>query len=197
YDRFPEDYEQGLCRDLDGKPYKVPWLTDHTHKGVPYWWCCTRQPLFRRYISERVTETVKAGAFGVHIDDHLGTAGSLWLGGCFCQRCVDQFAEYLAQVPTKELESFRIKEVRTYDYRFEMRNWLSEKQGRKPEQHPLWPLWRIYQLRGAARFMEELHDLATKTAGRPVPMSANACLLWGPHLNDYTALDFFSAEVEH
>jgi len=30
-----------------------------------------------------------------------------------------------------------------------------------------------------------------------VPMSANGCLLWGPHLSDYQALDFFSAEIDH
>ena len=60
HERFPDTYEQGLCRDLKGQPYKVPWLTDQQHKGVPYWWCCTRQPLFRQYISERVVETVKA-----------------------------------------------------------------------------------------------------------------------------------------
>ena len=44
YDRFPETYAPGLCRDVDGLPVKVPWLTDHQHKGVPYWWCCTQQP---------------------------------------------------------------------------------------------------------------------------------------------------------
>src|SRR5690349_19076537 len=49
YERFPQTYEQGLCRDVNGQPVKVPWLTDHQHKGIPYWWCCTQQPLFRQY----------------------------------------------------------------------------------------------------------------------------------------------------
>ena len=49
YERFPQSYEQGLCRDIDGQPVKVPWLTDHQHKGVPFWWCCTQQPQFRQY----------------------------------------------------------------------------------------------------------------------------------------------------
>ena len=26
YERFPQTYEAGLCRDLEGKPVKVPWL---------------------------------------------------------------------------------------------------------------------------------------------------------------------------
>src|ERR1044071_7906983 len=35
YDRFPETYQSGLCRDSAGQPVKVPWLTDHQHHGVP------------------------------------------------------------------------------------------------------------------------------------------------------------------
>ncbi len=35
YDRDPKTYEAGLCRDLEGQPFKVPWLTDHQHQGVP------------------------------------------------------------------------------------------------------------------------------------------------------------------
>ncbi|MBU6400683.1 MAG: hypothetical protein KGS61_10215 [Verrucomicrobia bacterium] len=194
-ERFPDTYQQGLCRDLDGKPYKVPWLTDHQHKGMPYWWCCTRQPLFRQYISERVEQTVKAGADGVHIDDHLGTAGSLWLGGCFCDRCVAEFRDYLKDLPAAQRPD--VGDPGRFDYREVLRAWLAQNPGRTVQQHPLWPTWRTYQLRGAAQFMQELRALAARTAGHPVPMSANAGLLWGPHLNDYQALDFFSAEIEH
>jgi len=192
HERFPANYEEGLCRDLHGKPYQVPWLTDHQHNGVPFWWCCTRQPRFRQYISERVVETVKAGAHGVHIDDHLGTAGSLFIGGgCFCARCA---AEFQAEL---KLEAIPGIDPRNFNYPEVLRSWLAEAPGRKVEGHPLWPRWRAYQLRGAANFMSELRELAAKTAGRPVPMSANACLLWGPHLSDFQTLDFFSAEIDH
>jgi len=197
YDRFPRTYEQGLCRDLEGKPFKVPWLTDHQYKGVPYWWCCTRQPLFRQYLSERVVETVKAGAAGLHIDDHLGSAGPLWMGGCFCDRCVEEFRDYLKTLPADQLAGWGIADPRTYNYREVLRAWLAEKPGRKVDQHPLWRQWRIYQLRGAAAFMAKLRAVAARAAGHPVPMSANACLLWGPHLNDYQSLAFFSAEIDH
>ncbi len=190
-DRFPETYEQGLCRDLEGKPYKVPWLTDHQHKGVPFWWCCTRQPVFREYISERVVQTVKAGADGVHIDDHLGTAGALWTGGCFCDRCMVEFRDELKRDTPAGVQPD------TFDYRQELRRWLADKPERKFYHHPLWPRWRAYQLRGAAAFMQQLRQLAAKTAGKPVPISANAGLTWGSHLNDFNSLDFFSAEVEH
>jgi hypothetical protein len=164
YERFPTNYEEGLCRDLEGKPFKVPWLTDHTHKGVPFWWCCTRQPVFRQYISERVIETVKSGAYGVHIDDHLGTAGSLFLGGCFCDLCVKGFPAFLKRNGNSTGADIE-------DYRAVLLTFLAEKPGRKITEHPLWETWRVYQLRGAAQFMSELKELAAKTASRPVPVA--------------------------
>ncbi|MGA2658104.1 MAG: hypothetical protein ABSH34_11360 [Verrucomicrobiota bacterium] len=197
YERFPQTYQQGLCRGLDGQPYKVPWLTDLQHKGIPFWWCCTRQPLFRQYVSERVVETVKAGAEGVHIDDHLGTAGALWSGGCFCDRCVEEFHDYLKALPASELARQGIQDPAGFNYRTVLQEWLAQKRGRKAQEHPLWSQWRIYQLQGAARFMEELRALAARTAGHTIPMGANAGLLWGNHLNDFKALDLFSAEIEH
>lgn len=197
YERFPQTYEQGLCRDLEGKPYKVPWLTDHQHKGVPYWWCCTRQPLFRQYVTERVTDTLKAGAYGVHLDDHLGTAGSLFTGGCFCDRCLAEFPAYLGALSKEELSRLEIPDPATFNFGPILKAWLAQKAGRKVQEHPLWTHWRAYQLRDAASFMMELRALAARTAGRPVPMSANAGLLWPTHLSDYLAVDFFSAEIDH
>lgn len=197
YERFPQTYAQGLCRDIEGKPYKVPWLVDHQHKGIPFWWCCTRQPLFRQYLSERVVATVKAGADGVHIDDHLGTAGGLWQGGCFCDRCVEEFPDYLKSVPSGELARLGVKDAGGFDCRDMIRTWIAEKAGRTVQQHPLWSHLCIYQLRGAASFMAELRALAAATAGRPVPMGANAGLLWPRHLSDYQSLDLFSAEILH
>jgi hypothetical protein len=199
YERFPDTYEQGLCRDVSGQPVKVPWLTDHQHKGIPYWWCCTQQPLFRQYLRERVIETVKAGADGVHIDDHLGTAGGLWLGTCFCERCVEGFRAHLKALPSAERQRLGIVQPESYDFRAGVKRWLAEDDAkkRKPPQHPLWSQWTVYQCRSAAAFMQELHDLANATAGRRVPLGANAGLLWPRHLSDYQTLDLFSAETDH
>jgi hypothetical protein len=199
YERFPQTYEQALCRDVDGKPVKVPWLTDHQHKGIPYWWCCTQQPQFRQYIRERVIETVRAGADGVHIDDHLGTSGGLWLGICFCDRCVEGFSAYLKSLPKTELQRLAIDRPGSYNYRETLVRWLGQGSPatRKVTQHPLWTHWSIYQNRAAAAFMQELRELAAKTAGHPVPVGANAGLLWPRHLSDHQALDLFSAEILH
>ena len=199
HERFPQTYEQGLCRDVNGQPVKVPWLTDHQHQGIPYWWCCTQQPLFRQYLRERVIETVNAGAYGVHIDDHLGTAGGLWLGLCFCERCVEGFRAHLRTLPAAELQRLGIAHPERDDFRAIVKQWMAgdEAQKRQPTQHPLWPQWTTYQCRAAAALMQELHDLAAQTAGRPIPMGANAGLLWPRHLCDYQTLDLFSAETDH
>ena len=196
--RFPDRYQEGLCRDVDGNPVKVPWLTDHQSQGVPYWWCCTRQPAFREFLRERVVQTVRAGADGLHIDDHLGTAGGLWLGICFCDRCVEGFRDFLAVLPAEERARFGVEATVRFNYRDEVRRWIAAgAAGRRATGHPLWPHWTTYQCRGAAAFMQELRELAAATAGRPLPVGANAGLLWPRHLSDYQALDLFSAETDH
>jgi hypothetical protein len=200
HERFPQSYEQGLCRDINGQPVKVPWLTDHQHKGVPFWWCCTAQPQFRQYLRERVIDTVRAGAHGVHIDDHLGSAGGLWLGLCFCDRCVSGFRVYLKSLPPDILQRLDLGRPDAYDFREVLKQWMASgeaKQQRRVTQHPLWPQWTIYQCRAAAAWMEELRELAARTVGRTVPFGANAGLLWPRHLSDYLTLDLFSAETDH
>ncbi len=198
--RFPDTYLEGVCRDLEGKPFKVPWLTDHQHEGIPYWWCCTQQPQFRTYLEERVIETVRAGARGVHIDDHLGSAGALFLGGCWCDRCVEGFRTYLAALPRAELDKHGPGVAGDADPRPALRAWVKSGPDGKPrrlEGHPLWHAWSVYQCKAAAAYMRQLKELAARTAGRPVPFSANAGVLWPNHLVDYQALDFISAEIDH
>lgn len=199
YERFPGTYEEGLCRDIDGKPVKVPWLTDHQHKGVPFWWCCTQQPQFRQYLRERVVDTIKAGADGLHIDDHMGTAGGLWLGICFCDLCLKGFQEHLASLAPIELKRLGVEQPGHFNFRQAARQWLAadDRGQRKVTGHPLWPEWTVYQCHAQAAFMQELHQLANQTAGRRVPMGANAGLLWPRHLSDYKTLDLFSAETDH
>jgi hypothetical protein len=199
YERFPETYEQALCRTVEGQPIQVPWLTDHRHQGIPYWWCCTNQPQFQQYLRERVQETVRQGADGVHIDDHLGTAGSLHAGGCFCDRCLSGFRAYLQALPEAHRQALGLPDLASFDYRAYLAEWLRQPGHRESNlwERPLWAEWEAYHLQAAAAFMAELKALAAETAGRPVPFSANAGLLWYPHLTDYQVLDFFSAEIDH
>ena len=142
---------------------------------------------------------MKSGATGVHIDDHLGSAGGLWLGLCFCDRCVEGFRIHLKALPSAELRRLGIEEPGAVNYREMVRSWVRQEPSaqRKPAQHPLWPQWTVYQCRAAAAFMQELRSVAERVGGRPVPIGANAGLLWPRHLVDYRTLDLFSAETDH
>ena len=128
----------------------------------------------------------------------LGTSGGLWLGICFCDRCVEGFRDHLKSLPAAERQSLSVELPDAFDYRDALRQWRAESKNERPvQQHPLWSQWSLYQGRAAADFMLELRELAAKAAGHPVPIGANAGLLWPRHLVDYPALDLFSAETDH
>jgi len=200
YDRFPNTYEQGWARDLGGKPSKVAWLATHKHKEIPFYWCCIRNPEYRQFLRERVVATVNTGVEGIHLDDHMGTAGAVAYSDlCFCNYCVDGFRAYLKSLPTEELNRLSIVKPDQFDFRETMKEWVGSATNRyeKLSKHPLWPQWLIYQCRGTVALTRELKEAASQAAGRALPMCANACLLVPRHLIDYQSLDLFSSETYH
>ena len=75
--------------DIEGKPVEVPWLFDHTYEGTKSYFGCTNHPEFRKLCRQRVRDTMAGSADGLHVDDHLGTAGAAWWqGGGFCNYCM-------------------------------------------------------------------------------------------------------------
>jgi hypothetical protein len=200
YDRFPNTYEQGFGRDLDGQPMKVSWLAERTHNGIPLWWCCNRNPEYRQFLRERVTKSIQRGAAGLHLDDHMGIAGAAaYLDLCFCDRCVHDFRDYLKALPTAELQQFHIEQPDQFDFRQTMKEWVDSATNKyeRLAQHPLWREWLTFQDRGTMALTADLHKTASEAAGHPVPMCANSCLLVPSHLIDYRTMDFFSSETYH
>ncbi len=196
-DRSP-NYEEAICVDVHGERITVPWLWDHSHKGEPAYWFCTNQPLYREYLRSRVMGTAAEGVDGIHIDDHLGSSGALWIGACYCDRCAALFREFLAtEVPEQRLRDAGIESLEGFDYPAVLRSWIAEHPN-EAQQRWTWPLNRDFeefQYRAAAEFMLELKALAAETAGRPLPMGANAGVPNIAHLSDYEALDLLSCEV--
>lgn len=87
--------------DIEGNPVEVPWLFDHTYQGTKSYFGCTNNPDFQELCRERVRQAMAGKADGLHVDDHLGTAGSCWQGGGFCDYCMKGFREYLKSHATK------------------------------------------------------------------------------------------------
>lgn len=74
--------------------------------------------------------------------DHIReAAGGLWLGTCFCDRCVEGFRTYLKGLPAAERARLGVADPDTFDFRAAAREWLAADPAgkRNVTGHPLWP----------------------------------------------------------
>jgi hypothetical protein len=166
--------------DIEGKAVEVPWLFDHTYQGTKTYFGCTNHPEFRSLCRQRVREAMAGKADGLHVDDHLGTAGAAWWqGGGFCDYCMNAFRAYLKEHATKEqLEQASISDIDTFDYRMLVRKYAKTRAEYKKVQHqiPLMGLFLDFHATAAAEHTRQLGLLAEEVAGHPVLLSANACI---------------------
>lgn len=166
--------------DIEGNPVEVPWLFDHTYEGTKTYFGCTNHPEFQRLSRERVRRVMAGGADGLHVDDHLGTAHpASWRGGGFCDYCMKGFREYLRSHATKEqLQQAGVERIDDFDYRTLVRKHAKTRQEYLKAQRriPLMDLFLQFHVEAAAEHTRRLGELAAEAAGRPVLLSANACL---------------------
>lgn len=172
--------------DIEGKPVEVSWLFDHTYQGTKTYFGCTNHPEFRSLCRQRVREVMAGKADGLHVDDHLGTANpAWWQGGGFCDYCMDGFGAYLKEHATKEqLEKVSVSDFETFDYRELVRKYAKTRAEYKKIQRqiPLMDLFLEFHAVTAGEHTRQLGLLANKVAGRPVLLSANACIIpYKPH----------------
>jgi len=186
--------------DIEGKPVEVPWLFDHTYEGTKTYFGCTNHPEFQRLCRERVRAAMAGGADGLHVDDHLGTAGAAWWqGGGFCDYCMESFREYLRKHATKEqLQQAGVQRIDDFDYRALVRKHATTRQEYKKMQHqiPLMNMFLDFQAQAAAEHTRQLGQLAAEVTGRPVLLSANACLPNKVHTHVVKYLTHIICEVD-
>ncbi len=190
---FSPDFLDEACRDFEGKPFLVPWLWDHKHKGQPAYWWCTNSPLYREYLERRLKETMAAGPDGLHIDDYRGSSGSVtWLAGGFCRHCMAAFREYLAgNVPKQKLGGLGIVDLVHFDYR----EWLIAK-GVTPERYkkeraslPLADEFYTFHVKANTDFVAAYRKRGEELRGQPITLSVNSeagspqALAIAPHLS--------------
>jgi hypothetical protein len=166
--------------DIEGKPVEVPWLFDHTYQGMKSYFGCTNNPEYQKLCRERVRQALAGKADGLHVDDHLGTAGAAWWqGGGFCDYCMKGFREYLKSHASKEqLQQAGAETIDDFDYRTLVRKYATTRQEYKKVQGkiPLMDLFLQFQAEAAAEHTRQLGQVAAEAAGHPVLLSANACL---------------------
>jgi len=165
--------------DIEGHPVEVPWQFDHTYEGTKTYFGCTNRPDFQQLCRDRVRQAMAGRADGLHVDDHLGTAGSCWHGGGFCDYCMTAFREYLRSQATKEqLQQAGVERLDDFDYRALVRRHATTRQQYRKVQHqiPLMDLFLRFHAEAAAEHTRQLGQVAAETVGHPVLLSANACL---------------------
>ncbi len=166
--------------DIEGNPVEVPWQFDHTYEGTKTYFGCTNHPNFRALCRQRVQEAMAGKADGLHVDDHLGTAGAAWWqGGGFCDWCMKGFREYLKEhADAEQLKKASISDIDTFDYRQLVRKYATTRAEYKKVQHqiPLMDLFLDFHATAAAEHTRQLGQFAEMIAGHPVLLSANACI---------------------
>jgi beta-galactosidase len=198
---FSPDFADAACRNFEGKPFVVPWLWDHKHKGQPAWWWCTNSPLYRKYLAQRLREAMAGKPDGLHVDDYRGTSGAVtWRSACFCRYCMAGFREYLRKtMPSAKLAALGIKDLDTFDYREFLRA-----KGVTPNQYaaqrwkaPLAGEFLDYQVQANTAFLAEYRRQAESLRGRPVTLCVNSGLEDAQSLAIAPQLSYFCCEVNH
>jgi len=185
--------------DIEGMPVEVPWQFDHTFEGTKTYFGCTNHPEFRRLCSDRVRQAMAGKADGLHVDDHLGTAGAAWWqGGGFCDYCMQGFRGYLKKHATpQQLLQAGVQQIDDFDYRTVVRRFATTRKEYKKVQHqiPLMDLFLEFQAEAAAEHTRQLGELAAQVVGHPVLLSANACLPNKTHTHVVKYLTHIVCEV--
>jgi hypothetical protein len=178
------ELRDAVCKDIFLEPIAVPWLWDHTYEGTPSYFGCTNNPTFREFSRQRVISAMETGADGLHIDDHLGSAGSFGHGGCFCDFCMTGFREFLKSGDYKdELEKYDV-DITQFNYRDLLRKRVStlEEYRKKRNELPLIDAFHTYQVKAASDSVQELREVAEKIKGAPITCSANTFMPNPVHL---------------
>lgn len=202
---YDPEFEDSICRSLEGEPILVPWLWDHEHKGHPAYWFCTNAPRYRDYLKHQIEKAFLGGAEGLHIDDYAGTVGTRWAGGgCFCRHCMAAFREHLKQkVSRAQLDELGIASPDDFDYGQFLRSrgvTAADFKGYAawyPERIPLSHEFLGFQKRAATQWVAEYRKWAEGVAGHPLALCVNSAVSGPDNLLIAPVLTFFSGEVGH
>jgi len=189
------------CVDLDGTMLVAPWMVTFSKDNPPKWGC-NNQPAFRQAVLDKAKKALDAGADWMQFDDwSLIASAHSWGGGCMCDRCMEAFREYLAELPAETLRELGIESLDGFDYR----DFLAREHGihdaaaykqRRGELATTPPL-EDFQRRSVREYFVGLRAALDEHAGRRVPLSINASLTNPSQRASFLAdlVDFFLGET--
>ncbi|HUI91096.1 MAG TPA: hypothetical protein VLX68_02510 [Chitinivibrionales bacterium] len=195
------DLVEATARDIEGRPIAVPWLARGSFQETPDYFGCVNHPAFRAHLRRKVCDAMAGGPDGLHVDEHLGSAyTALHLGGCYCDWCMQGFANYLKKKAAPELLSLaKTPSFDNFDYCAFVKNIAStrEKYLALQESVPLRAAFIDFQLGCASDNVVSLGKLAADVAGAAVSLSANVCLPGLEHTVVLPHLTYCASEVAH
>lgn len=180
------NWQDALWRNFEGKLLTYPWVRPPDPFPPEKGEICTNHP---RFLEKKRAETELAMAvspYAFHIDDPLGTATELSVGGCFCKYCVAGFRDYLTKnVPLARLREAGVTDPDHFDYG----EFLRAKGGRAFSYE-----FENFQLRSSVEHVRKIFDFAREKRAKRIPVGANAPVV-GAHIVFAPYLDYIAAEI--
>ena len=167
-----KSYALGRARDLDGDAIIAPWM-----KSWGTAWGCSNHPDYRRVWLTHAKAAIDAGADSIQMDGPSLGASAIHWGGCFCERCMAGFQEYLGRNTTEaERRELGIADLDAFDYA----DYLRRAGTKAGEGYHRWkgaPKLRVhfkeFQERATLSFYRDVHGQLSSYADRRVPYSCN------------------------
>ncbi|HMD68767.1 MAG TPA: hypothetical protein VKF42_07780 [Chitinivibrionales bacterium] len=196
---YPE-LASAVARDIAGEPIAIAALAPASGSSAPRYYGCVNHPAFRAHMRRKVCDAMACGVDGLHVDEHLGSAAALTLGGCFCDFCMAGFAGYLAKLGDPALaRTAKVSSFDSFDYRSFVKTFAPTREHylSPAASIPLWREFTDFQLASAASNTASLGKLAQDIAQRPVTLSANLRLPATEHTVVVPHLSYCASEVAH
>lgn len=198
---FKPDYENAACRDFDGNTLSFPW-------NPSAFWFCSHQPLFRDYVLYQINMALAASPDSLMFDSQTSTPITYWHGGCFCDRCMAEFSDWLNNnYEADELSSIGIFDVAAFDYHDYLvaKGYTKEKYNdavkRWLNNIPLSQEYRLFQLQFINAYVQELARYARDQVDYDLMISTSSPIvdpfLHGSRMVYVPEIDFYTAETNH
>ena len=165
---------------LDGSRIVAPWMISFNHgRGVG--WACVNRPATLTTRIETLKTYLDQQVLNIQFDDWKSNLSAYGWGGCFCPKCLQGFAAYLARHATAEdLEQAGVRNWEGFNYREYLRarfGWTTPRQlvaGRSRD--PLDRHFRMFHLLASRAYFDRLLAAGQRLAGEPIRLSINSNL---------------------